>query len=262
MLHIKRIKKKTSNDNLPSLVVVIGSVELFEDKDSVQSILLEHRKQLTYSNLSSRHKIPKESPPTKELMLQWSEEYWPLVWRGNPNDQILNDYTFDMPFIEDILQKIHKLSHEQHENGNGYPIVTAFVDPNDPTNCVYAYDKRAEHGSSPLDHSIRVGINAVSQRLKEKKNVINTDHTDGYLCLDFDVYTTHEPCSMCSMALIHSRIKRCVFIEPMTITGSLKPESGDGYCMHQHKLLNSSYEVFQWVGERFKLPEISQTTCC
>ncbi|SMN22235.1 similar to Saccharomyces cerevisiae YLR316C TAD3 Subunit of tRNA-specific adenosine-34 deaminase [Maudiozyma saulgeensis] len=262
MLHIKRIRKITNSDTSVSLVVVIGSVELFEDKNSVQSMLHSFRKDLKYSNLSSSHEIPKEGPQTKELMLQWSDEYWPLVWRGNPNDQILNDYTFNMPFIEDILLKIHRLSQEQYENGNIYPIVTAFVDPNDSTNCIYACDTRAQQESSPLDHSIRIGINAVSKRLKERKKVIDNAHTEGYLCLDFDVYTTHEPCSMCSMALIHSRIKRCIFIQPMTMTGSLKHKSGDGYCMHQHKLLNSSYEAFQWVGDKLDPPEISQSTCC
>ena len=263
MLHVKRIRKITDQEDQPSLEVIIGSIELFNDETHVLQLFEENDIQFKYTNLSSRVNIPIDIPPTKELMLEWSNKYWPLVWRGNPNDQILNDYIFDIPFIENILQNIHEKSQKQYKENNKNPIVTAFVNPADPLNVIYSYDCREQEGASPLDHSILKGISSVSEQLKKQQNNVNSkDRDEGYLCLNFDVYTTHEPCSMCSMALIHSRIKRCIFIKPMQLTGSLKPESGDGYCMHQNKLLNSSYEVFQWVGKPLDLPEINQSLCC
>ncbi|KAI0156389.1 cytidine deaminase-like protein [Xylariaceae sp. FL1272] len=103
--------------------------------------------------------------------------------------------------------------------------------------------------------------------LDDERTVFEADHPcpDGYLCHELELYLTHEPCVMCAMAILHSRMGRIVFRHRMPLTGGMSSEdrgydacSGstacdDGACgggrglgLHWRKELNWSMLGWEW----------------
>lgn len=83
---------------------------------------------------------------------------------------------------------------------------------------------------------------------------------NGYLCLNLEVYTSHEPCVMCSMALVHSRVGKVVFRQRMPKTGGLTAEqeastgdpgvvAGLGYGLFWRESLNWRFLCWEWEDE-------------
>ncbi|KAL6946529.1 hypothetical protein ACO0RG_000682 [Hanseniaspora osmophila] len=235
--NVKKIKVENG-----ALKFIPCSTDTIQTKEKLQELIAEHTKADAndYLLLDQLALIPKTSPPTKEIALEWGKSYWPLTWRGNPNDQVLNDMEYDMVKINKYLKEISELSATCK---NTVPSVTIFS--NSRQNKLYvAYDERDTTGN-PLDHSVMCGIKQVAENLPK----------DGYLCLDYEVFTTHEPCAMCCMALVHSRISRLFYIQDVKHTGSLK----SNYHMHGIKSLNSKYHVFQYVGDKYHAAAVEQS---
>ncbi|CAH3150231.1 unnamed protein product [Porites lobata] len=66
-----------------------------------------------------------------------------------------------------------------------------------------------------------------------------------YLCTGYDLYVTREPCVMCAMALVHSRIRRVFYGCSDNVLGAL----GSRYKIHTQTGLNHHFEVFSGLLE-------------
>ncbi|KAK5122764.1 hypothetical protein LTR85_003679 [Meristemomyces frigidus] len=95
-------------------------------------------------------------------------------------------------------------------------------------------------------------INALEQQYFDKDNL----KPDGYLCLKLEIFLTHEPCMMCSMALVHSRVGRVIFKHRMPKTGGLTAETvsndtgavGLGYGLCWRKELNWQFMCWEYAA--------------
>ena len=187
--------------------------------------------------------VPQDQANTKETTLKWST-IWPLTWKGNPNHQFLNSVTFDMEQERQMVNEL--LKHlEQVNNRNALVTIMAKEIHGRIIIQTIAVNRDECH---PLDHSVMRAIDSIAQNeLQQRKNGI---HERGYLCTDMIVYTTHEPCVMCSMALVHSRIVRCTYLKPVPSGGGME----SSYYLGDLDGLNWKFQIWRWLGE----PELSK----
>ena len=97
--------------------------------------------------------------------------------------------------------------------------------------------------------------------LDDEEKVWLQDHPtpDGYLCHGLELYLTHEPCVMCSMAILHSRMSKVVFSHKMPLTGGISAEDriikdsslakyggGRGLGLFWRRELNWSLLAWEW----------------
>ncbi|PNS14615.1 tRNA-specific adenosine deaminase subunit tad3 [Sphaceloma murrayae] len=78
---------------------------------------------------------------------------------------------------------------------------------------------------------------------------------NGYLCVDLEIYLTHEPCLMCSMAIVHSRFARCIFGQRMLTSGGMSGDSGLGYGLFWRSELN--WKLLCWEYQCRKSEEMA-----
>ncbi|XP_013881662.1 putative inactive tRNA-specific adenosine deaminase-like protein 3 [Austrofundulus limnaeus] len=123
------------------------------------------------------------------------------------------------------------------------------VDPERERVVAVGHDCRGDH---PLHHAVMVCIDLVAR--SQGGGAYRLDGYEGcrftsaeaepqpYICSGYDLYVTREPCVMCAMALVHSRIGR-VFYGTTSADGAL----GTRFKIHSLKDLNHRFEVFSGV---------------
>ena len=115
-----------------------------------------------------------------------------------------------------------------------------------PQTLVHAHDtRRSTHNI--LSHAAANAIDAVAildrQGLRDAPLLPSLPAP--YLLTGQTVFISHEPCLLCSMSLLHSRIAQLYYVKRSAGSGGC----GSVYSVHEDGGLNHRFEVWEWKGD-------------
>lgn len=240
LVHIKRIHKGPSNsDPMKSVLkVILSTTQFISTKAGVENFL-----NLILVIDIYRIDIPQTAPETKEVSIRWSLKYWPMSWKGNPNHQFLNSVKFDMPNEKNLIDK---LVSQARASGSDEALIAYIVSQERDLGSKIVAVGSNMGSKNPYNHSVMKAIEIISKEEKERRSRFSlTNEPSHYLCHNLVVYTSHEPCVMCCMALVHSRIGRVIYLRESPSSGGLE----SNYQLGDRDGLNWKFEIWKWIGK-------------
>ncbi|PNW77498.1 hypothetical protein CHLRE_10g439200v5 [Chlamydomonas reinhardtii] len=99
---------------------------------------------------------------------------------------------------------------------------------------------RLGDGSAPTQQPVAVGMTSDAMEPAAVLTAV-TAGTRPYMCTGYDIFLVREPCIMCAMGLVHSRVQRVIYCQSDPQHGAL----GGRQRLHACKSLNHNYEVFR-----------------
>jgi tRNA-specific adenosine deaminase 3 len=114
------------------------------------------------------------------------------------------------------------------------------------TRSFVAHDTRRSN-NHPLRHAVLNLVRALAEHRAEatlQRSAEPTIRTNGsnYLLTSLTLFITHEPCIMCSMALLHSRVREVIYIVPAPQTGGC----GGVACVPRMPGVNHRFQIGRW----------------
>ncbi|KFM77899.1 tRNA-specific adenosine deaminase-like protein 3, partial [Stegodyphus mimosarum] len=268
-LHLKRVRWTPQKDVFEILIRSVAEDELIADCEAYSLDKVIGDADINVSGLMDSvivREIPKY-PALTYNQYKKSMKFWPVQFREDKYiEQILNDKLFS-PEEKKEMEVLMKMCISAAKYGD-IKVACIVVDPSSSKIIAIAHDCRHLH---PMQHAIMVAVDLVARsqgggswnidseyvyhlpfsKEEAEKNIAELKSLNPgkdvkkmslpYLCTGYDLYVTREPCIMCAMALVHSRIRR-VFYGCRTPWGAL----GSHCKLHLQTGLNHHYEV--WSG--------------
>lgn len=276
--HIKRVRKVPGGRYVRVLIELYHGWKTCNPESPEEELPVPDELELSptaqdvlkaFEHTLSLARVPLQGPVTKSVQLSWTQKYWPTGLK--PPDKMLRKE--DKMVTEDAIRTKKNMGivltmakANEKLNGGG---LNACIIINPETNTIIGsgVDMSRRH---PLHHAIMVALQEVADwevstwyaaegdNKDERISHINSlglgfaaldtgtkenyDKHPPYLSTGYDCYVLHEPCAMCSMALVHSRLRRVVYCISDKSNGML---GGAGVRLHSIKSLNHHFVVHQ-----------------
>lgn len=195
--------------------------------------------------------VPRYCPLMREQHKVWTE-IWPISFRAHVPTTPLDPSSWITPAnAETLASYMRQLFPLAANSGNACAILNSQFKELAIASCT---------NDSPLTHCAMNAINEVAQKQREqmpdtriehaKRSVpqsstteadANTDTPQEYLCNGAIAVFVREPCIMCSMALLHSRIACVIYAVPNVQSGGL----GSHFSVHCEPALNHHFYAYK-----------------
>ncbi|KDO31156.1 hypothetical protein SPRG_04296 [Saprolegnia parasitica CBS 223.65] len=227
--HLKRMKKAAAPGRLLALVapdaaVVATVIEALPTVNDLVTVCVD---------------VPKYAATTKDEFAAGNAE-WPMVFHPNVD-------ATSVPLTDDEVRHMQAFVSRLYEEATDAPSTLAngcgrqhclVVNPLTNTIVASAADWTPVGCNPLMQHAPMQALEVVS--IQDVARDQSQAATESYLCTGYDVYVAVEPCVMCAMALVHSRVRRVIYFKKNAGSGAL----GSNYYLHTKRSLNHRYRVF------------------
>ena len=244
--HLKRVNNTGAKSDRALILISVS-----EDLDQVMESLNPYVEELTGSGLEFPLKKMELycDPPLSRHQFDKIRSVWPCHFHEDRNLESLLNRTRPDVWSEKMFQRhVDKIQRLLLKICDDTKSVALVVDPNCDAIVADVEDSSHKH---PLRHAAMNAIDAVAHAQgggawpRDVGDVTLKDSNEKcYLLTGYDVYLSREPCCMCAMSLVHSRVGRIFFFstgnEERRKFGALE----SAVKLHAVEGLNHSFDVF------------------
>ncbi|XP_027023826.2 probable inactive tRNA-specific adenosine deaminase-like protein 3 [Tachysurus fulvidraco] len=266
--HIKRVracKDKSSPHGLEVIVCLVTDVSITAfTAQTPQPTLTDllNSKDFNVEGLGKPFlvRIPARAPLTRP-QFERASRYWPTSFHEDKQVTLgLKGELFtssQKAKIQEYMTAAVEAARSGREEGMD-AVGAVIVDPKSGRIIAVGHDLTRDH---PLHHAVMVCIDLVAWAQgggvycyrkhpacrytvsdSQLSSAASEESVQPYICTGYELYVTREPCVMCAMALVHSRISR-VFYGVSSPDGAL----GSRFKIHCQKELNHHFDVYKGV---------------